>query len=88
LDEEYEVALVFQSSVWRRTHIKLDQFDFVNTSLSVTRKLGLDFALLIWAVAPDRGQIRLGRINPWPSRDDVDFAWGEMTTMMARRFRK
>jgi hypothetical protein len=83
-DEEYELVAVLHDQAWRRTEIALPGTDLAALSVTLARQLGLDFALVVWAVSPQRGLLGLARITPWPALDDVGFAWDAIVPAIMR----
>lgn len=73
--EQYEVVLVLGRDAWCRSGQQVAGHDLAAESVTLADRLGLDMALVIWALSEDLRDPYLARITPWPHREDIDFAW-------------
>ncbi|QNA82759.1 hypothetical protein G4G27_01090 [Sphingomonas sp. So64.6b] len=73
--EQYEFVLVLGRDAWCRSGQQVAGHDLALDSVMLAERLGLDMALIIWALSEDLHDPYLARITPWPHREDIGFAW-------------
>ncbi len=73
--EQYESVLVLGPDAWCRGGARIVGHDLAQDSIKLANQLGLDMALILWALSEDLRDPCLARITPSPHREDLDFAW-------------
>ena len=73
--EQYESVIVLGQDAWCRSGVQIVGHDLSQDSVVLAGRLGLDMALIVWALSEDLRDPCLARITPWPHREDLDFAW-------------
>ncbi|MGY4398571.1 hypothetical protein ACVWZA_003779 [Sphingomonas sp. UYAg733] len=77
--EQYEFVLVLGQDAWCRSGQQVSGHDLAQDSVALAERLGLDMALIVWALSADLRDPYLARVAPWPHREDIAFAWQAFT---------
>lgn len=74
----YEMVIVLANRAWRTTQVALDHLELEQQSISLLRKLDLDFGIVTWSINKDRDRASMARIEAFPSFAQVESIWPEL----------
>lgn len=74
----YEMVVVLANRAWRTTQVSLEHLDLEQQSISLLRKLNLNFGIVIWSITNDQTQASIARIEAFPSFAQVELIWSEL----------
>lgn len=78
VEPTYEIVLVLGDKTWRGSDVSLEHLQLEEKSVSLVKNLGMTFALTIWNISHELTEATLTRVNPFPSFEQVEFAWLEL----------
>jgi hypothetical protein len=75
VDPAYDIVVVLGAQTWRCTTVPLDHLGLEQRSRAICGRLKLQFAALIWDIAPDLQSAALARVDPYPSMEQIQYVW-------------
>lgn len=74
----YEIVVVLADRAWRTTQVPLEHLELERQSISLLRRLNLNFGIVIWSINNDYTQASIARIETFPTFAQVELIWSEL----------
>lgn len=74
----YEIIAVLANRAWRTTQVSLEHLELEQQSISLLRRLNLNFGIVIWSINNDCTQASIARVESFPTFAQVELIWSEL----------
>lgn len=75
---DYEIVVVLANKAWRSTQVPLEHLNLEDRSISLLRKLNLNFGVVIWSIEPNLQKAAIARVESFPTWEQVELVWSEL----------